>query len=166
MAITKTAPRTWQPKTNNYTVILNQFLKKYNFSAELTLEQLSEHASELDASLLNWIAHKCVKVAFTKSKCWFSKEKIKILMLDQRKKKLIIEEKAKYYAKTSDKWDIFIHTRDIGSKSNDDKEIVTSCSWLSLFHNELIKADIAPELIDIYAKDSNVITVSNKIQKK
>jgi len=30
----------------------------------------------------------------------------------------------------------------------------------------LIKADIAPKLIDIYAKDLNVITVSNKIQKK
>ncbi len=53
MATAKTAPRTRQPKTNNYTAILDQFLKKYNLSAESTLEQLSEHASELGASLSN-----------------------------------------------------------------------------------------------------------------
>ncbi len=51
MIIAKTAPRTRQPKTNNYTVILDQFLKKYNLSAESILEQLSEHANELDTLL-------------------------------------------------------------------------------------------------------------------
>ncbi|CAG8610069.1 4380_t:CDS:2, partial [Acaulospora colombiana] len=108
----------------------HQLLEKYNLSAESTPEQLSKHASELGASLPDWM------------------------------------ERAKYCAKTDDKWDIFIHVRDIGPKSNDDKEIVTGCSRLSLFRNELRKAGVAQELIDTYAKDPNVTTASNKIQKE
>lgn len=64
-------------------------------------------------------------------------------MPNKRKEKLTIEERVKYYAKTGDKWDIFIHTRNIGPKSNDDKEIGTDYSRLSLFRNELMKVDIA-----------------------
>ena len=99
MAIAKTAPRSWQPKTNNYTAILDQFLKKYNLSAESTLEQLSEYASELGALLLDWMACRCVKVALAKPKRSFSKEKIETLMPDKRKEKLTIKERAFYCAK-------------------------------------------------------------------
>ena len=62
-------------------------------SAESTLEQLSEHASELSASLLNWMARKCVKVALAKPKCSFSKKKIETLVPDKRKEKLTIKER-------------------------------------------------------------------------
>jgi hypothetical protein len=110
------------------------------------------------------MARKCVKDALTRRK--FSKEQIEALVPDKRKEKLTIEERAKYCAKTGDKWDIFIHARDIGPKSNDDKEIVAGCSRLSLFHNKLQEAGIARELIDTYAKDSVVTTASNKIQKE
>src|SRR6266498_441200 len=112
------------------------------------------------------MTYRCVKIALVKPKYLFSKEKIETLVSNQRKEKLTIRERALYCAKTGDKWDIYIHAREIGLKSNDDKEIVTSCSQLSLFHNELMKAGIAPELIDTYAKDSDIITDSNKIQKE
>jgi hypothetical protein len=83
---------------------------------------------------IGWpIDRRCVKVVLVKPKCSFSKEKIKTLVPDQRKKKLAIRERVLYYAKTGDKWDIYIHAREIGPKSNDDKEIVASCSRLSLF---------------------------------
>ena len=112
------------------------------------------------------MARRCVKVAFAKPKCSFSKEKIETLVPDKRKKKLTIKERALYCAKTGDKWDIYIHACEIGPKSNDDKEIVTGCSRLLLFRNELMKAGIASELIDTYAIDSVVTTASNKIQKE
>ena len=49
---TKTATlKTRKPKTNNFVLILKQFLKKYNLSDKSTLEQLSEHASKLGTSL-------------------------------------------------------------------------------------------------------------------
>ncbi|CAG8801524.1 17893_t:CDS:2, partial [Dentiscutata erythropus] len=124
----------------------------HNLTADSTPEQLRKHAPELNVQLHDWKAR--------------NKEQIEALVPDKRKEKLTIEERAKYCAKTGDKWDIFIHSRDIGPKSNDDKEIVASCSWLSLFHNELLKVGVACELIDTYAKDSNVTTASNKIQKK
>ena len=112
------------------------------------------------------MARRCVKVALTKPKHLFSKEQIEALISDQRKEKLTIRERALYCTKTGDKWDIYIHAREIDPKSNDDKEIVTSCSRLSLFCNKLLKAGIARELIDMYAKDPDVITASNKIQKE
>ncbi|CAB4374634.1 unnamed protein product [Rhizophagus irregularis] len=166
MSTGKPAPKTRKPKTNNYTVILDQFLKKYNLSAESTPEQLSEHASELGASLPDWMARRCVKVALTKPKRLFSQEKIEALVPDKRKEKLTIKERALHCAETGDKWDIYIHACEIGPKSNDDKETVASCSRLSLFRNELEKAGIARELIDTYAKDPNVTTTSNQIQKE
>ncbi len=51
-------------------------------------------------------------------------------------------------------------------KSNDDKEIIIFYLQLSLFYNELIKANITLKFIDTYAKDSNIIIASNKIQKE
>jgi hypothetical protein len=75
---TKTAIlKTQKPKTNNYVSILKQFLKKYNLLADSTPEQLSEHTSELDTLLSDWIVHRCVKVALTRgtdNRCLFSKE--------------------------------------------------------------------------------------------
>ncbi|RGB21884.1 hypothetical protein C1646_777064 [Rhizophagus diaphanus] len=167
---TKTSvSKTQQPKNNNYTAILDQHLEKYNLSAKSTPEQLSEHAPEFNASLSDWMARRCVKVPLAKSikkRSAFSKEQIEAFVPNKRKEKLTIEERAKYCAKTSDKWDIFIYSRDIGPKSKDNKEIITGCSQLSLFRNELQKAGIAQELIDTYAKDPNVTTSSNKIQKE
>ena len=64
---TKTSvPKTRQPKNNNYTTILDQHLEKYNLSAKSTPEQLSEHAPELNASLSDWMARRCVKVSLAK----------------------------------------------------------------------------------------------------
>src|SRR6266498_341878 len=112
------------------------------------------------------MTYRCVKIALVKPKYLFSKEKIETLVSNQRKEKLTIRERALYCAKTGDKWDIYIHAREIGSKSNNDKEIVSACLRLSLFHIELAKAGITPELIDTYAKDSDVTTAFNKIQKE
>ena len=53
MAIKATASKTQKSKTNNYVSILNQFLEKYNLTANSTSEQLSEYAPELDALLSN-----------------------------------------------------------------------------------------------------------------
>jgi hypothetical protein len=49
MSTKATAPKTWKPKTNNYVGVLDQFLEKYNLSANSTPEQLSEHVPELGA---------------------------------------------------------------------------------------------------------------------
>ncbi len=114
-------------------------------SANFTLEQLREHAPKLDISLPDWKACKCIKNALTRrteNRCVF---------------------KMLYCAKTGDKWDIYIYAHEIGLKSNDNKEIVSTYSWLSLFCVELAKVDIALELIDTYVKDSDVTTASNKI---
>jgi hypothetical protein len=54
-----------KPKTNNFKSILEQFLEKYDLSAESTPEQLSEHNRELDASLQDQNARKCVKDLLT-----------------------------------------------------------------------------------------------------
>jgi hypothetical protein len=77
---TKTAtPKIRKPKTNNYVIILNQFLEKYNLSADSTPEQLSNHAPKLDTLLPDWMARRCVKVALirgTDNRCSYSKEQI------------------------------------------------------------------------------------------
>ncbi|CAG8672187.1 14548_t:CDS:2 [Cetraspora pellucida] len=99
--------------------------------------------------LPDWKARKDVKEALRRR--LFKENQIGVLVPDKRKKKLIIEKRALYCAKT-------------GSKSND--EIVASCSRLSLFRNKLAKAGIAQEPIDIYAKLLGVTTASNKIQKE
>ena len=99
--VTKTASR--KPKANNFVLVLEQFLEKHNLTADSTLEQLSEHAPELDALLPDWMARRCVKVALangTNNRRSFSKERIEALLPDKRKGKLTIEERAKYCAKT------------------------------------------------------------------
>ncbi len=52
-------------KTNNFKLILEQFLEKYGLSVKSISEQLSEYNKELDASLQNWEARKCVKDLLT-----------------------------------------------------------------------------------------------------
>ncbi len=42
-----------EAKTNKFVLILEQFLKRYNLFAKSTTEQLSEHAFELNALLLD-----------------------------------------------------------------------------------------------------------------
>ena len=77
MATKATAPKTRKPKTNNYVSILNQFLENYNLSADFTSEQLSEHASELNALLPDWMAASSDGVGQCPSKMawtWTSKD--------------------------------------------------------------------------------------------
>ncbi|CAG8673003.1 21115_t:CDS:2 [Dentiscutata erythropus] len=114
-------------------------------SIEPISKVINAPSKETDSSNPINKAHKCVKDLLarrTNKRRAFSKEQIEALVLDKRKEKLTIEERAKYCAKT-------------GPKSNDNKEIVAGCSRLSLFRNELLKIGIAHELIDTYAKDSN-----------
>ncbi|PKB98058.1 hypothetical protein RhiirA5_432019 [Rhizophagus irregularis] len=136
-------------KTNKFVLILEQFLKRYNLSAKSTPEQLSEHASELNALLPDWKARKCVKEALTRG----------------------TEKKAQEVAKSEDKWDIFINTLSLGPKGNkdgviDDKEMVASSSNQSRFCKYLAEYEADHELIDRYAKDSKTTTASNKIQQE
>ena len=56
---TKQARR--KPKANDFKSILERFLEKYNLSTESSPERLSEHNKELDASLQDQNARKCVK---------------------------------------------------------------------------------------------------------
>ncbi len=58
-------PTERKPKTNSFKSILEQFLEKYDLSAKSSLEQLSEHASELSVSLHDWGVRKCVKDLLT-----------------------------------------------------------------------------------------------------
>ena len=128
MATKATAPKTQKSKTNNYVGILDQFLEKYNLSADSTPEQLSEHASELNALLPDWIARRYVKVALTRgtdNRRSFSKERIEA---DKKKKNLTIEERAKYCAKTGDFIDIVANHWKLGPKSNNENKIVASAS--------------------------------------
>ncbi len=145
---------------------MDQLLEKYNFSADFTPEQLSEHASELDALLPDWIARRCVKVALVR--CSFSKERIEALVPDLRKSndKLTIEKRAKYYAKDGDVMDIFTHHLDLGPKNSNENEIVASALRQSQFYVKLTEAGADPKVINTYAKNKELIQESNKIQKK
>ncbi|CAG8603976.1 3456_t:CDS:2 [Cetraspora pellucida] len=157
-----TVRKTRKPKTNSFTFILDQVLNKYNLSAKSNPLQLHAHADELSTMLPDWKARKDVKEALHRR--LFKENQIGVLVSNKRKKKLTIEKRALYCAKTGNEWDIYIHALDLGPKSND--EIIASCSRLSLFRNELAKASIAQEPIDIYAKLPGVTTASNKIQKE
>jgi hypothetical protein len=94
-------PTRRKPKTNNFKSILEQFLEKYDLSAESIPEQLSKYNKELDASLQDWNARKCVKDLLTRRK--YSKEKKGTLVPDKRKEKLTIEKRAEYCAKSDNK---------------------------------------------------------------
>jgi hypothetical protein len=153
-----------KPKTNNFKSILEQFLEKYNLSTESSPEQLSEHNKELDASLQDSNARKCVKDLLTRRK--YSKEKKVALLPDKRKEKLTIEKRAEYCAKTSNKWDIRSQSEQLGPKNNDKKEVIASASCQYRFRKELAKAGVDPEIINVYAKDPVLVQRSNKVQKE
>ena len=148
---TKTATsKTRKPKANNFVLVLEQFLKKHNLSADSTPEQLSEYAPELDALLPDWMAHRCVKVALAKStenRRLFSKERIEALLPDKRKGKLTIEERAKYCAKSGDFVDIVANHWCLRPKSNDENEIVAGVSRQSTFRVKLAEGGIDPVII-------------------
>src|ERR1051325_12054056 len=167
---TKTAtPKTRKPKANNFVLVLEQFLEKHNLTADSTLEQLSEHAPELDALLPNWMAHRCVKVALTRgtdNRCSFSKEKIEALLPDKRKEKLTIEKRAKYCAKDGDFVDIIANHWAVGPKNKEEKEIVAGVSRQSTFRVKFAEGGVETAIIDTFAKDKELIQDSNKIQKK
>ncbi|CAB4375670.1 unnamed protein product [Rhizophagus irregularis] len=157
-------PTRRKSKTNNFKLILEQFLEKYDLSAESTPEQLSEHNKELDVSLQDQNARKCVKDLLTRRK--YSKEKKVALLPDKRKKKLTIEKRAEYCVKTGDKWDIFHHNMELGPKNNNKKEAIASASRQYQFREKLAKAGVDPDIINTYAKDPDLIRRSNKAQKE
>src|SRR3954454_18693638 len=167
---TKTAtPKTQKPKANNFVLVLEQFLKKYNLTADSTPEQLSKHAPELDALLPDWMACRCVKVALakgTENRRLFSKERIEALLPDKRKGKLTIEERAKYCTKTGDFIDIVANHWKLGPKSNDENEIVAGVARQLTFRVKLSEGGVDPAIIDTFAKDKDRIQESNKIQRK
>jgi len=160
-----TVRKTRKPKTNSFTSILDQFLSKYNLSAESNPLQLRAHADELDTMLPDWKARKDVKEALRRR--LFKNNKIEALVPDKRGKKLTIKERAQYCAKTEDVWDIWLHALDLAvPKNNTDEAIVAASSRVSQFRRELAEAGVDPEQIHIYAKLPDVTRASNKIQEK
>ncbi|RHZ56117.1 hypothetical protein Glove_406g20 [Diversispora epigaea] len=143
-----TVRKTRNPKTNNFTTILDQFLKKYNLSVKSNPLQLRAHADELDAILPDWKARKDVKEALRQRV--YKGNQIEALVLDKRGKKLTIKERARYYLAVP--------------KNNTDEAIVAASSCVSQFRKELAEAGVDPERIDTYAKLSELTRASNKIQ--
>ncbi|CAG8454998.1 8466_t:CDS:2 [Cetraspora pellucida] len=160
MATKTVTPKTQKPKVNNFVLVLEQFLEKYNLMAYFTSKQLSKHAPKLDALFLNWMTCRCVKVTFargTGNRCLFSGEQVEALLPDKRKRKLTIKERTKYCAKIGDIMDIFTHHLDLGPKNDYENEIVTSGSQQSQFCVKLAEAGISPKIINTYAKDPKLI---------
>ena len=87
-------------------------------------------------------------------------------MSDKRKKNLIIEEKAKYYAKISDFIDIIVNHQKLNSKSNNENKIIADTLYQSQFHMKLTEGGIDLIIINTFTKNPNFIQESNKIQKK
>ncbi|RHZ50560.1 hypothetical protein Glove_495g14 [Diversispora epigaea] len=138
--------KTRKPKTNSFTSILDQILKKYNLSAKSNPSQLHAYTNKLGAMLPDWKTRKDVK---------------------EQKEKLTIKERAQYCAKTGDVWDIYLHALDLAeTKNNSEKEIVAASSHLSRFRQKLAEAGVNSKVIDTYAKLPKVTRASNKIQKK
>ena len=129
-------------------------------TANSTSEQLSEHASELNALLSDWIARRCIKVVLaraTDNRRSFSKEWIDALLSDKRKGKLTIEGRTEYCAKVSDFVDIIANHWAVGLKNKDEKEIIASVSRQSTFHMKLAEGGVDPAIIEEFAKDKNLI---------
>src|SRR5581483_4958265 len=169
MATKMATSKTRKPKANNFVLVLEQFLEKHNLTANSTLEQLSEHAPELDALLPDWMARRCVKVALTRgtdNRRSFSKEKIEAFLPDKRKGKLNIEKRAKYCAKDGDFVDIIANHWALGPKNKDENEIIASASRQSTFRAKLAEGGVETAIIEVFAKDKELIQDSNKIQKK
>src|SRR4051794_26871644 len=158
MATKMTTPKTRKPKANNFVLVLEQFLKKYNLMADSTPEQLSKHAPELDALLSDWMARGCVKVALIRgtnnrgidNRRSFSKEQIEALLSDKRKKNLTIEERAEYCAKASNCVNIITNHWVLDPKSNDENEIVTGVSRQLTFRVKLAEGGVDPAIIDTF----------------
>ncbi|RIB00542.1 hypothetical protein C2G38_2302969 [Gigaspora rosea] len=115
------------------------------------------------------MARRCVKVALargTDNRRSFSGEQVEALLPNKRKRKLTIEERAKYCAKIGDVMDILAHHLDLGPKNDYENEIVASGSRQSQFRVKLAEAGVSPKIINTYAKDPKLIQESNKIQKK
>jgi hypothetical protein len=55
---------------------------------------------------------------------------------------------------------------ELGPKNNNKKEAIASASRQYQFHEKLAKAGVDPEIINTYAKDSDLIRRSNKAQKE
>ncbi len=128
--------------------------------ADSTSEQLSEHTSELDALLPDWIVCRCVKVTLTggtDNRRSFSKEWIDALLPDKRKEKLTIEGKAEYCAKADDFVDIIANHWAVGPKNKDEKEIIADVSCQSTFRVKLAEGGVDPAIIEEFAKDKNLI---------
>ncbi|CAG8599511.1 23468_t:CDS:2 [Cetraspora pellucida] len=89
--------------------------------------------------LLDWKACKNVKEALRW--CLFKENQIGALVLNNKKKRLTIKEKAQYCAKTKDVWNIWLHALDLAVlKNNIDEAIVIASSRVSQFHRELAEA--------------------------
>ncbi|CAJ0856702.1 12030_t:CDS:1, partial [Entrophospora sp. SA101] len=132
MAIMETAQKIRKSKTNNFTSILVQVLKKYNLTIESNPSQLCDYASELSVMLPDWKARKSMKELLHRRS--FSKDQIKALVPDKRNEKCTIKKRAEYCAKSGDQFDILANTLDLMKTKNDsDKEKVASSSRLTLF---------------------------------
>ena len=70
---------------------------------------------------------------------------------------MTIEKRAEYCAKAGNKWDIFHHNMELGLKNNNKKEIIASALHQYQFREKLAKARVDSEIINIYAKDSDLI---------
>src|SRR5688572_28357844 len=174
MSTAEPTQKTRKAKTNKFVLILEQFLERYNLSAESSPEQLSEQAPELNALLPDWKARKCVKEALTRGtekRRAFSKEQKEALVPDQRNMIYSVRKRAQEVAKSEDKWDIFINTLDLGPKGSKDgvigdKEMVASSSNQSRFRKYLAEYGADCELIDRYAKDSRSEEHTSELQSQ
>ncbi|CAG8769998.1 10357_t:CDS:2 [Cetraspora pellucida] len=112
-------------KTNNYASTLDQFLE---------------------------ITYKCFKEALARtgqSRHSFSKKQIEAFLLDKRKKKVIIEERAKYCAIVSDIIDIFAYYLNLDLKNKDENEIVATNVSKRIQNMNVFKIPTREDLIDI-----------------
>ncbi|CAJ0830073.1 285_t:CDS:2 [Entrophospora sp. SA101] len=94
MAIMETAQKIRKSKTNNFTSILVQVLKKYNLTIESNPSQLCDYASELSVMLPDWKARKSMKELLHRRS--FSKDQIKALVPDKRNEKCTIKKRAEF----------------------------------------------------------------------
>ncbi|UZO01008.1 uncharacterized protein OCT59_012117 [Rhizophagus irregularis] len=137
MSTAEPTQKTQKVKTNKFVLILEQFLERYNLSAESSPEQLSEHAPELNALLPDWKARKRAQEV-AKS-----------------------EDKWDIFINTLD-----LGPKGSKDGVIDDKEMVASSSNQSRFRKYLAEYGADRELIDRYAKDLKTTTASNKIQQE
>ncbi|CAB4384187.1 unnamed protein product [Rhizophagus irregularis] len=173
MSTAKPTQKTRKVKTNKFVLILEQFLERYNLSAESSLEQLSEHTPELNALLPDWKARKCIKEALTRStekRRAFSKEQKEALVPDQRNMIYSVRKRAQEVAKSEDKWDIFINTLDLGPKGSkdgviDNKEMVASSSNQSRFCKHLAEYGLIVNLLIVMLKIQRPLRLPTKSSK-